>query len=149
MSISDAVKLRYSVSHLAGLTSQNDPNATDINQAVLDAAISDIEGEFLSRGALTLDDTNKEHVNLAVFGVVALLEHRNAQGGGNYAELERFRADLDRLAASSSRKRVTPSTRSTRRTTEDSQPMAPYFDDRRFDWSRPNPPRSGRDAGDE
>lgn len=148
MSLSDAVKLRYSQDQIKRLTNANDKNATGINQTVLDAAIADIGGEFLSRGAMELDETDPEHVNVAVFGVIALLEHRSAQGGGNYAELERFRADLDRLARSRSRRRVTPSTRSTRKTTRDDRPMAPYSDDRRFDWSRPNPPRSGRDHED-
>lgn len=145
MTISVDVKLRYADQILKGLTTFDARGATAIDDTVLDAAIADIAGEFLSRGALELDDTDPEHVNVACHGVIALLRHRNASGSGNKAELDAWRDDLDRLATSSSRKRVTPETRSTRETTADDEPIAPRFDEKRFSLSRPaSPPGSDR-----
>ncbi len=143
MTISVDVKLRYADTILKSLTTFNTPNAAVIDDTVLDAAIADIVAEFKSRGALVLDDTDPEHVNVACHGVISMLRHRGPSGSGNKAELDAWRSDLDRLASSSSRKRVSPKTRSTRETTADKEPFPPRFDEERFGLSRPVSPPGG------
>lgn len=140
MALWDRVVARYSNAQLVALTNPDDRGATTINQGKADAAVDDASAAFLTRAQAAYDDTNAQHVEVAVAGVIAYLQSRGGKAEGvAESSLSAFRSECDRMAQFGPRKRVsvqvTPETEPTDRT------VAPSFDNPAWDELVPDRPR--------
>lgn len=130
------VKTRYSVSVLAALTNPDAPEVTAIDDPRLDLAVADVEGDFLRILGRTYDSTLKEHVSVAVEGVMVKLRLRTGNTGDGVTVqeekwLERLRGlRLPVIPTSTSRMTPTPET-------VGSQVKRPAFDDPGFGYFGP------------
>lgn len=113
----DDVQNRYGLDGgqaLIELTNPRDPAASSIDTTVLQRACDDIEsGEFRTYAQQAYDSTDRQHVNVACEGVVAIL----MKWGASARNLQRIEwgdwvARCRDLAAVSSRGRIEPSTSS-------------------------------------
>ena len=105
--LTTAVSARFRTQLLVQLTNQNDPTATSANSTVLGAAATDAAADFLTYTGTTYDETNAQHVRIAVLGVIAVLFQWAGQEGMD-SRLKAFRTACDEYARTNARARVTP-----------------------------------------
>ncbi len=135
--LTDAVEVRYNAQDLIQMTNAGDDlSATEVNQPRFDAAAADAVAVFLTDGAIAFDETDDQHIQVAVQGVVAFLK-----GFGKSADAaasDQQDAYIDRvvlLAKFSTRARISPKT-----TSKDKDVTIPSLDARRFTDYVPDPP---------
>lgn len=150
MALSDEVQTRYSAQRLIDLTNPDAGNQTSINTTKLNAACTDIAGVFRTRGGITFDVTNAEHVAIACEGVVALLAKRIGAKGAADTYREWVDEELVPFARSTGgQRKVVPTTSSDLTPSGDldtGQTIArPAFDRRRFDGVVLDGPAVGED----
>lgn len=131
---------------LIGLTNPEDDDATTIDTTYLGYAVDDGQADFEMRAQTTYDDADKDHIRLAVRGVVAYLHsYGSAAGEAANKRMSDFHGDVDRYARHTSRARVEMETLSNLEVTATrGTPPRPAFDDPAFDRLVPN-----RNAGNQ
>lgn len=129
MSLSSNVQSRYSSQILINASNPENSTSTTLDTARLNAAIADVEGEFLKRG-ITYDDDDKRHVSTAVPGVFARLLLMTGKGGRE--DWNEFKEDVKFLAETTSRDRVLPTTNSPLDPTADETGAKPWGDNDNF-----------------
>lgn len=141
MALIDQVKLRIPTQTLAALTRSQSAGISTIDDTLLGAACDDIElGDFLTYAQQTFDLTNRQHLGIAIEGVMwKLRSWLPTKPDGLNAERDRFLARCKDLARVTSRDVVTPtSVQSGLRPTDN--PNRETFDTRRFRDLIPDPP---------
>lgn len=134
MSLSSNVQSRYSSQILINASNPQNSTATSVDTGRLNAAISDVEGEFLKRG-ITYDDDDSRHVATAVPGVFARLLVLTGQGGRE--EWSEFKDDVKFLAETTVRDRIEPYTNSPLDPTPDPTNGLPWGDNANFNRYTP------------
>lgn len=135
MSLSSKTQDRYSAQILVNASNPQLSTSTSLDTTRFNAAIADVEGEFLKRG-ITYDDDDKRHVATAVPGVFARLLIMTAQGGRE--DWSEFKEDVKFLAETTTRDRITPYTNSPLDPTADQTGGLPFGDNTNFNRYTPS-----------
>ncbi len=109
--LSAAVEARYSSTRVRGWTNGDNPDASTVNQTILLQACSDATNDFPTYVGVDYDETDAQHLLMAIRGVRAyLLLYMDQSDGQKY--LDTYHDDLERLAKIKGRDRVQPQTTS-------------------------------------
>lgn len=146
MALWDEVALRYSATLLKQLTNVDLPGASSINSTVGTQAATDAQQWFKRVAQLTYDNTDAEHVAIAVRAVVMLLREYTGRFP-DIVERERvvIEASMNQLRDLGPGKRITPTTDSVLDPSDDENlvnPQRPVFDTERFSDVTPSEPPS-------
>lgn len=128
---------------LRTLTNHDDKDASTVNTTRLGKAADAAEGQFPVYAQVAYDDTNQAHIEAGVLGTIAYLRMWSSKQGAADGAMTQFRDALKSIARISSRKRVTPRTKSvlTPSTPDTSAgDVRPAFDSEQFDGVMPDPP---------
>ncbi len=145
MPLSTHVTDRYSTQYLVELTNPQDRGATTINTTLLGFAADDVDGLFDVYAGVAYDDSDAQHIAVAVEGVIAFLLRRTGQSTAD-ARISTWVSTMRDLSRTEGRNRVTPDSTTRMQPSADNRLTAtprPAFDDRRFDSFLPNSPGSG------
>jgi len=143
MALWDEVAARYNEQELIQLTRAGEAlSETTVNTTRADAAVADVEGEFLTQQCGTYDGTDARHVSLAVEGVIVRLKSFAKAGDDKAAaKWTAWKASLhSTLSAVTLRSRVQPKTSSPSIVT-----LRRPFDPGRFEDYIPDAPPTGQD----
>lgn len=145
MALSDEVQARYSEQQLVELTNPRNPEATSIASAQLARACTAVEAYFGPFVHEVYDGTVQIHVEVAVAGVIAMLQ----RWGGSSASVgqigwDAWRDDCERVRATRARARISPQAGGSRTPTperpDDDGRLLPPFDSEDFrDFSLRSP----------
>jgi len=130
---------------LLGLTNHDDEDASSVNTTRLAEAATAAESQFPIYAQIAYDDTDAAHVEAGVMGVIAFLRMWSTKQGTVTGALDEFRDSLRAIARVSSRKRITPQTKSVLTpSTPDTTggDVRPVFDTEQFDDIMPDSPES-------
>ena len=147
MALADEVEARYPLAVLVQLTNQNDQAASAIDATIMGLAVTDV----LTYCATTYDNSEAQHVTVAVEGVVAKLRKRSeAAGDVANAKHDAYIERLESLARVTGRDRITPKstsvlTPSSERVAGSTDPVRPDTDRPDYEDLIPDEPRSIRD----
>ena len=122
--------------------------AATVDTGVRDAAIADVEGDFLVYVNKAYDGDKKEHVAAAVRGVTLYLLVNKGEANAD-AKLEKWQEQLKKLALIDARNRVAPESTSSLTPSDEvlgSETVRPWFDSERNDDQIPG--RRGRRRDD-
>ena len=151
MALADEVEARYPESTLIQLTNPNDQDASAVDATILGLAVTDVQADFLTYTATTYDNSEAQHVAVAVEGVVAKLNMRKeAAGDVAVSKHDKYIERLEILAQVTGRDRITPKstsvlTPSSERVAGSTDPVRPDTDRPDYDDLIPDEPRSTRD----
>jgi hypothetical protein len=87
MALSDEVALRYPTQILKELTNPRTPSASSVDSTKLAQACTSVQRQFRTYAQMDYDSTLVEHVDVAVDGVVALLQ----RWGGSSRSIARIK----------------------------------------------------------
>ena len=149
MTLSANVQGRISSQLLIELTNQSDVAATTLNTTVLDYAIADAQGEFLTFVGKAYDDSEATHVPVGVDGVMYYL---NKYTGATTEHLDtlrtRFFRGMSALATTQgAERRLTPQSTSTNTPSTETSGRRPDHD--RDRWADFVPDSMRSDDADE
>jgi len=145
MALSTHVTARFGTNgdFLRQLTNHDAEAAATVNTTRLGLACDAASAQFPIYAQVNYDDTNQQHVEVAVMGVIAFLRQWSTKQGSASGEVDAYRQALKDIARISARKRVDPQTTSVL-TPSDPDTTAgnvrPRFDPEQFEDVRPNPP---------
>lgn len=145
MPLSTHVQDRYSTQYLTELTNPQGRNATTVNTTLLGKSADDIDALFDVYAGVEYDDTNAQHIAVAVEGVIAFLMRRTGQSAAE-SRITAWIASMKALGKTEGRNRVTPDSTTRMQPSADDRVTStprPAFDDRRFDAFLPKAPRAG------
>jgi len=128
---------------LRPLTNHDDPSAGTVNTVRLGKAADAAEGQFVVYAQVAYDDADAAHIEAGVKGVLAYLRMWGSKQGAADGSMKAFQEDLKAIGSVSSRKRVTPTTKSvyTKSMPDTSLgDVRPPFDTEQFDEISPAPP---------
>lgn len=150
MSLKDEIKNRIPKQRLVELTNADNPDATEINEDILDKAIIDTQNEFSINTGEIFSEDNNQHISIGILGVLVQL-HKYCQILSDNTQklydnwismLYKYRITFG------ANKRIIPTTTSLLEPTtelEGGRAVAPDFDKRVFDEIVPKKPASARD----
>lgn len=138
MAMLDKYRLRYSTEIRTQVSNPQNSTATTPDTSREAEAADDVEGEFLKQG-IVYDNDDKRHVGTAMAGIHAKLLVYTGQAGGS-AEWDDFMRDLERLAGTTSRDRIIPTSDSLLQASDDVPNSLPAADRRMFQGYVPNGP---------
>jgi len=145
MPLSTHVQDRYSTQYLTELTNPQNRNATTVNTTLLDFSSSDVDALFDVYAGVVYDDTDAQHIAIAVEGVIAFLMRRTGQSAAE-TRIAAWITAMKDLGKTEGRNRVTPDSTTRFQPSADDRLTAtprPAFDDRRFDSFLPKSPNAG------
>lgn len=145
MPLSTHVQDRYSTQYLTQLTNPQNRNATSVNTTLLGNAANDVDALFDVYSGVEYDDTDAQHIAVAVEGVIAFLMRRTGQSTAE-ARVTAWVAAMKALGKIEGRNRITPDSTTRFQPSADDRLTStprPAFDDRRFDSFLPKAPRAG------
>lgn len=145
MPLSTHVQDRYSDQYLVELTNPQNRNATTVNTTLLDNASADVDALFDVYAGVAYDDTDAQHIAVAVEGVIAFLMRRTGQSAAE-ARIAAWITSMKDLGKTEGRNRVTPDSTTRMQPSSDdrlTRAPRPAFDDRSFDSFLPKAPRAG------
>jgi hypothetical protein len=148
----DNVKLQYSTTLLRTLTNPDQQGAATINDTIGNLAGAQAVSEFGITVGISYDPTQPTH-NFAIYELVIFILQTWANKLGESAAKreELVYKRLERLAKTTARARITPTTSSPDQPTDDtrggtiSNPL-PEFDVSKFDTTTPNDPMGGSES---
>lgn len=144
MALWDEVKLRYSAQLLIELTNVDLPGGDTVDNTKGTQAATDAEKWFKRGTQLAYDNTDAEHVAIAIRATVTLLKEYSGRFS-DVVEREKkdIKEDMDELRNLGPGKRITPATDSELDPSDDEniiEPNRPIFDTERFSDITPNEP---------
>lgn len=146
MALKDEVKARFSTQYLANLTNPQDPAPTAINESRLDKSVADVQAMFEIYAGAAYDNADARHVPTAVAAVQEMLRTYTGQISAHDAR-ERAIVWIRDLGRVTGRNRILPRTTSTLQPSAEQVagigPSRPEFDNRNFDFIRPETPGGG------
>jgi len=146
MALADEVTSRYPGSRLVQLTNPNDQDASAVDATILGLACTDVEADFLTYTATAYDNSEAQHVAVAVEGVVAKLAQRTeASGEIADSQHEKYLDRLRALARVTGRDRIRPKTTSVLTVSSErigTETVYPDTDRNAFEDFVPDPPAS-------
>lgn len=145
MSLNTNVTGRVSDQLLIELTNQGDISATSVKTSVLDFAVADAQGEFLTQVGKAYDDSDSSHVPVGVDGVMYYLTTYTGQVTAKLDTLRtRFFRGMGALATTQgAERRVLPQTTSTAEPSTERSGRRPDHDRERWGGFVPNAPHPG------
>ena len=154
MALIDRAIERYSAQYLRNLSNPDSAAASSNDTTRLQLAVDDAEDEFEFLGGVVYDETNRDHVRLAVEGVIVVLKERGTTSSEGAAKArETWTAKMtDFRQRVGSEDRILPATTgvgvpsSEQVTTET---VRPKFDDPKFDDLTPGSPRGGQRSSED
>jgi hypothetical protein len=137
VSLADRVTERLSTSRLTALTRPDSSSSTTVDTTLLGLACTDAAAEFAAYAEATYDESDAQHVTLAVQGVeLVLARYAGRASSDEYQRSwERWTTACRALAATASRARISPETTSELTPStevEDGEERQPDFDRARF-----------------
>ena len=145
MPLSTHVQDRYSSQYLVELTNPQNRGATTVNTTILDNASADVDALFDVYSGVEYDDTDAQHIAVAVEGVIAFLMRRTGQSAAE-SRITAWVSSMRDLSRIEGRNRVTPDSTTRMQPSADDRLTStprPAFDDRRFDPFLPKAPGGG------
>lgn len=144
MALADEVTNRYPASRLKQLTNPNDQDGGSVNTTKLGYAVTDVQADFTTYCATTYDNSNSQHVVVAVDGVIAKLAlWQEAAGAQAEALHDRYLERLRALARVTGRDRITPKTKTVLTSSSEqtgTETVRPDTDRELYDDLIPDPP---------
>jgi hypothetical protein len=134
------VTSRIDSTRLIHLTNPNDPTASTVNSAKLQSACNDVEADFSTVGQVAYDDTNAQHVSVAVRGVVEKLKIWMGQAEFQPDGTEAWHKMLIQIRETGPRARIMPDSNSVIEPTPVTAGSKPVFDRRLFGNIIPSQP---------
>lgn len=142
MPLSTHVTDRHSTQYLIELTNPQNRNATTVNTTLLGFAADDVDALFDVYTGVAYDDSDAQHIAVAVQGVIAFLLRRTGQATAQ-ERIDEWVTSMRSLSRIEGRNRITPDSTTRMQPSADDRLTStprPAFDDRHFDSFIPKAP---------